>query len=298
LRILVILNGVSRKKKLFYRKIFPLLKQHGDFEVWETKYAGHAETLAAEGVALGYGTILSAGGDGTMHQVVNGIMTKSDHTPVVGLIPLGSGNDLARSLGINPDPEQILTMVRERRTTEIDVGLITSQDKNGKRITRYFINECSMGMGPEVVRRVNKGARLLGARLMYLKSIIATFLFMKVEYLRVTAGALQWSGKSRVTAIANGRAFGHGIYIAPNSSMMDGQLNVFIAADPPLLRFLMLLQILKKPAEARDKVLTYAQATCVEIGSDKPLPLEADGELAGFSPVRCEVSVRKLSVLR
>jgi diacylglycerol kinase (ATP) len=298
LRVLVILNGVSRKKKLFYRAILPHLKKHVDTEVWETQYAGHAEDLACQGVAMGFGVILSAGGDGTMHQVVNGVMEGSAHVPVLGLIPLGSGNDLARSLGVKADPQQIVELLKHKRTTEVDVGLITAHDKNGKRITRHFINECSMGMGPEVVRRVNEGARMLGPGLMYLRSIIATFLLLKAEHLWVQAGTLKWSGKSRVTAIANGRTFGHGIYIAPNSSMTDGLFNVFIAADPPLLRFLMLLQALRRPAESRDACLTYAPATRVEVGSNKPLPLEADGELVGFSPFVCEVAVRKISFLR
>jgi len=225
-------------------------------------------------------------------------MESGTHAPVLGLIPLGSGNDLARSLGVNLDAQRIVDLVREGRPTEVDVGFIVAEDKDGKRLTRYFINECSMGMGPEVVRRVNKGARFLSAGLMYLRSIVATFLFLKAEVLHVKAGALAWSGKSRVMAIANGRTFGHGIYIAPNSSMTDGLLNLFIAADPPLLRFLMLLQVLKRPAESRDKCLTYAKATRVEIGSGKPLPLEADGEMVGFSPFTCEVAVKKISVLR
>jgi diacylglycerol kinase (ATP) len=296
LSVLVILNGVSRKKKLFYRRIHPLLKQNFDAEVWETQHAGHAEQLASQGVAKGFNIILSAGGDGTMHQVINGVM-QHDKATLVGLIPLGSGNDTARALGAILDPKIIIDCIEQRRTRLIDVGSVTARDGSGTPVKRYFINECSIGMGPEVVRRLNEGGRSLGPSLMYLKSIITTFLTNKPEALRIEADGFSWSGKSRVTAIANGKAFGHGIYIAPNSSVSDGLLNLFIAANPSLMRFLMLLQALKRPAESKDRCLTYRTSKRIKVTSDKALPVEADGEPIGFLPLTCEVAPRKLNFL-
>jgi len=248
-------------------------------------------------VSQGFQVILSAGGDGTAHQVLNGVMKSGLAPPLLGLIPLGSGNDLARAVGAIADAGHIINLVRMNRVVQIDVGLIRAQDTEGQQVTEYFINECSMGMGPEVVRRVNAGGRFLGAGLMYLKSIIATFLFLKPESIKVTAGELKWSGKSRVMAIANGKAFGHGVYIAPQASVCDGVLNLFIAANPPLLRFLMLLQVLKKPRESGDGCLTYATSSQVEVTSERPLPVEADGELVGYSPLYCEVVRNKVNFL-
>ena len=295
--VLVILNGISRKKKLFYRRIYPLLKQRFDAEVWETRHAGHAEQLASLGVTKGYDIIFSAGGDGTMHQVINGVMQHDQPRFVLGLIPLGSGNDLARALGAILDPKIIIDHVEQRRTRLVDIGLVTARDESGTPVKRYFINECSIGMGPDVVRRLNEGGRSLGPSLMYLKSIIATFLTNKPEALRIEADGFSWSGKSRVTAIANGKAFGHGIFIAPNSSVSDGLLNLFIAANPSLMKFLMLLQSLKRPAESNDKCLTYTTSKRIAVTSDKTLAVEADGEPVGFTPMKCEVAVRKLNFL-
>lgn len=297
MRVLVILNGISRKRKLFYRKIYPQLEEQLQPEVRVTRYAGHAEELAAEAVTQGFEVILSAGGDGTAHQVLNGVMKSGLPVPLLGLIPLGSGNDLARATGAIADARRIIELVRSKQAVQIDVGLISLQDAEGKPLTRYFINECSLGMGPEVVRRVNEGGRSVGVGFMYLKSIVATFLFLKPEAIHVRAGELTWSGKSRVMAIANGKAFGHGIYIAPDSSLSDGLLNMFIAANPPLLRFLMLLQVLKKPRESRDGCLTYATASRVEVTSERPLPVEADGEPVGFTPLYCEVVRNRVNFL-
>jgi diacylglycerol kinase (ATP) len=297
LSVLVILNGISRKKDLFYRRIYPALKQRFDAEVWETQHAGHAEQLASLGVVKGFDIILSAGGDGTMHQVVNGVMHHDKPTLLVGLIPLGSGNDLARALGALAESKAIIDHIDQRRTRLIDVGWATAQDESGTQVKRFFINECSIGMGPEVVRRLNERGRSFGPALMYLKSIVATFVTHKPEHLRVEADGWNWSGKSRVTAIANGKAFGHGNYIAPNSSVTDGLLNLFIAANPSLLRFLMLLQALKRPSQSGDKCLTYRTSKRIAVTSDKRLPVEADGEALGFLPLTCEVAARKLNFL-
>jgi YegS/Rv2252/BmrU family lipid kinase len=298
LKILIILNSVSRKRKLFDSKIYPSLKERFHPDIRETEYAGHAESLAVQGVRDGYDVILSAGGDGTMHQVVNGIFTLDKTGPIVGLIPLGSGNDLARSLGVKADATRIISQIERRSVKEVDVGIANVHDSNGNPATRYFINECSMGMGPEVVRRVNKTVnRGMGAGLMYTAAIIATFLRLKPESISVKADGFNWSGKSRVTAIANGRSFGHGNYIAPRAKMDDGLLDVFVAGNPPLFRFLMLLQALKRPKESRSRHLNYSQTIRAEITGDRPLPVEADGEPAGFSPLRCGIAKTKLRVL-
>jgi YegS/Rv2252/BmrU family lipid kinase len=297
-KVLIILNRVSRKKELFTSQIHPPLKARFNPEIRETQYAGHAESLAAEGIRDGFDVILSAGGDGTMHQVVNGIMAQDKALPTVGLIPLGSGNDLARSLGISTDVTRIISQIERRSVRDVDVGIANVHDGSGNPVTRYFINECSMGMGPEVVRRVNKTShRGMAAGLMYTSAIIATFLRLRPEKISVKSDGFRWSGKSRVMAIANGRSFGHGNYIAPRAKMDDGLLDVFVAGNPPLLRFLLLLQALKRPRESRNKYLSYSQTVRAEVFGDRPLPVEADGEPIGFSPLRCGIAKTKLKVL-
>jgi diacylglycerol kinase (ATP) len=298
LKVLVILNRVSRKRKLFFSRIYPALKERFHPDILETQYAGHAELLAADGARNGYDVILSAGGDGTMHQVVNGIIAQDKARPIVGLIPLGSGNDLARSLGVTADPARIISQIESKTVKDIDVGIANVHDVNGNPVTRYFINECSMGMGPEVVRRVNKGGgRGLSARLMYTRAIIMTFLRLRPEKIKVKADGFSWSGKSRVMAIANGKSFGHGNYIAPGARMDDGLLDVFVAGNPPLLRFLLLLQALKRPRESSNKYLSYARTLRAEVSGDRPLPIEADGEPVGFSPLKCGIAKTKLRML-
>ncbi|HMD80596.1 MAG TPA: diacylglycerol kinase family protein, partial [Anaerolineales bacterium] len=223
---------------------------------------------------------------------------ESSSPPLIGLIPLGSGNDLARSLSAMTDPDAIVSQIEAARARSIDIGKVKAHDEKGGHVSRYFINECSMGMGPEVVRRVNEGGgRGLAASLMYSKAIVRTFFSLKPEKIEVKADNFTWSGKSRVLAIANGQTFGHGIYIGPGAKMDDGVLNLFVASNPSLLRFLLLLQQLKRPAQSKDKCLTYWLTRFVDVRGERPLPVEADGEPIGFSPMRCEIVKNKLRFL-
>lgn len=212
MKVLVILNGISQKRDYFLKKIYPSLQ----CDLAITEYAGHAEELAQKS---DHEIILSAGGDGTMSQVVNGVMKKGTQ-PVLGLIPLGSGNDLARSLRVKED--QIVSLLNSNKPRLVDIGEIKLNNKS-----RYFINECSIGMGPEVVKRI-EGSSGGNASLKYLSAIISTFLTHKPQTIEVKATNYHWQGDARVLAVANGKAFGHSIYIAPDAEMDDGRLNMFL----------------------------------------------------------------------
>jgi diacylglycerol kinase (ATP) len=142
LKVLVILNGISRKKKVFESTVRRHLEERFHAQIIETEYAGHAELLAAEGISAGFDIILSAGGDGTMHQVVNGVLTHESPTAAIGLIPLGSGNDLARSLGVTLDVRRIITQIEKVAVKEIDIGRASVRDSDGNHVTRYFVIEC------------------------------------------------------------------------------------------------------------------------------------------------------------
>jgi YegS/Rv2252/BmrU family lipid kinase len=282
LKVLVILNGISQKRDYFLKKIYPSLQ----CELAITGYAGHAEELAEKS---DHDIILSAGGDGTMSQVLNGIM-KKDKQPVLGLIPLGSGNDLARGLNVKAD--QIISLLKANNPRLIDIGSATLNHK-----TRYFINECSIGMGPEVVKRI-EGSNSGNASLKYLSAIISTFLSHKPQPIEIKAANYHWRGDARVLAVANGKAFGHSIYIAPDAEMSDGKLNMFLCKGIPLLKFLMYLQKIKSPKKINDpQWLEYQTVEQVEISSPQPLPVEADGELIGFTPLICGVHRNRIKIL-
>lgn len=294
MNILVILNGISRKRSKFIHDYYPALKKEFNIELQPTEYSGHAEEIAKDAVHKNYDIIFAAGGDGTMSQVVNGVLSSGkENLPAIGLIPLGSGNDLALSLKIEPKVDHILTLIKNNKPKATDVGIVTLHDGS----KRYFINECSLGMGPEVVKRI-EGSRTLGASLTYLKAIITTFFTHKPERVHIKTNNYEWEGTARVLAVANGKAFGHSIYIAPDAELDDGKLNMFLCKGLPLVKFLLYLQAIKSPKKINDnKWIDYRQIEEIRIESQNVMPVEADGELIGFTPIKCEVVAQKLAIL-
>ncbi|MBY0434088.1 MAG: YegS/Rv2252/BmrU family lipid kinase [Cyclobacteriaceae bacterium] len=297
--ITVILNGVARKKNLFYKKIYPALTRHFVLDVKETAYAGHAEVLASQAAQEKMHVVLAAGGDGTFHQVVNGVLTSpNDSQPIVGLIPLGSGNDFARTCSVTPDVEQLLALLKNLRPQPTDVGEVHCTDNASRTIKRYFINECSIGMGPEVLRRILKSRGSFGAELTYLTSILTTFISHKPQEVFCSTPHWQWSGVARVLAIANGTSFGHALYIAPDAKPDDGIFNAFAASNVPLIKFLLYLQTIKSKKKIQDNRILYQTLTQAQLTSPQQCPLEADGELIGFLPATVSVASKKILFLR
>lgn len=297
MKIAIILNGISHKKKKFYRQIFPSL-QHFLPELHETKYAGHAMELAEEFTAKQYDLIFAAGGDGTISQIVNGMLKKgSDILPVLGVIPLGSGNDFATMLGLEADGDAVAELIRQHKTRAIDVGKIQCVDENGRLNIRYSNNVCSVGMGPATVQRLERLPRWLGATIRYYVSVIDTFLTNPVSDLKVKTESHTWSGKMRVVAVATGISFGNKIYIAPDAKPDDGIFNTFSATNMPLLKFLHVLLKIKSGKKLDDKAIHYGTATEVNITSATPVYIESEGELAGMLPAHITIEKGRIRVL-
>ena len=299
MRIAIILNGISRKKKFFYREIFPVLTQKFEPVVLETQYAGHAAALASTASKEHVDFVLAAGGDGTLNQVVNGILKNSEITsPAVGIIPLGTGNDFARMCGIRPDPNQIADLLEQNNPRATDVGRIGCHDERGQQITRYFLNVCSIGMGPDVVKRLMKSDRSLGPALTYLKAIAETFLSHRPQEIMAKTQHWEWQGKMRVLAIANGKSFGNAMYIAPDALPDDGLFSTFLAGDLSLFNFLVRLQQIKGKKKIKDKLIFYNECTSIKIQAPEPCAVEAEGEWMGWLPLEIEMLPKRIKLLR
>lgn len=286
MKVAIILNGISRKKSTFYKSILPPLKEKFFVVVFETQYPAHATQLAIDAVLNRYDVILAAGGDGTLNQVLNGILTKdtTSSLPVLGVIPLGSGNDFAALMDVKAEPSQLIDLITNKKTRTIDVGKISCVGKEGGLNERYFINVCSMGMGPATVQRIERLPRWLGPGLRYFTSVLNTFLTHPIERFDVISKGWTWEGKARVVAIANGKSFGNRIYIAPDAEPDDGLFNTLIATDMPLPKFLLTLQRLKSRQRVKDYSMIYATTKELQLSSPTLTLIEAEGEMAGYLP--------------
>jgi YegS/Rv2252/BmrU family lipid kinase len=300
LNILVILNGISRKKKKFYDEILPALGKKFQVTVSETTHAGHAFELAKEAIDKNFDCILSAGGDGTLHQVINGISSNGDQQkiPIIGVIPLGSGNDFATACGLTIDANSIVQLLQENKPKPTDVGKVNCFNEKGDKVEKYFINVCSVGMGPATVKRMEQNPKWMSSDMRYFVSILQTFFSNRPEPLEVRSEHWNWKGSARVFAIANGKSFGNKIYIAPDALPDDGLFNSFLVGDLPLIQFLLHLQKVKAKKKVKSKSITYSTGKWFELHSSRQMALEAEGELAGYLPARIELVEKAILFLR
>ncbi len=299
---IVILNGISLKKKIFYHEYLPVISQFFSVEVHETLSKNDAIALASKFAAKPVDLILAAGGDGTLHQVVNGILRRRENEskfPVVGVIPIGSGNDFSRGSGMKISIDQNLKVLTAFKPKKIDVGHIEFSLMPGgaEKGATYFINVADIGMGPEVVGKVLSSGRPFGSEVAYYKSILDTFLTYKPMVVKATTKEWEWEGKIRTLAIANGKYYGHGLCIAPDALIDDRLFSVFICGNVSVLDFIRHTGTLKKSKHINMDKVWYKTTQAIEIESENPCPIEGDGEILGWLPAKVSLSDRQLEFL-
>lgn len=298
--VVVVLNGISLYKKTFYHNFYPALSKRCNLKVVETKSKNDAVILASKAADDYVDLVLAAGGDGTVHQVVNGVLggrESETKLPVIGLIPIGSGNDFARTAGIKVDYAQLENLLTQFMPKKINVGRVAFTVAENHPAQKYFINEVDIGMGPYVVQKVVAGGRPFGAAISYYNSILSTFLTYKPMVVRAETPNWKWEGKIRTLAIANGKYYGHGLCIAPDAILDDDKFSVFICADVSVLTFIRYSSWLKKGKHVRIPKIQYKEATKVKLSSSASCLIEADGEILGVLPATVSLLDRKIDFL-
>jgi diacylglycerol kinase (ATP) len=239
LKIAVILNGISIHKQKFHKRFLPKLTSCFVVDVFETHTKDDAAILASKAADMQYKIILAAGGDGTLNQVINGVINgreSQENLPAIGVIPLGSGNDFARGIDLLRNPvEKLMTLLKKNSPRLIDLGKVQYSRGEKRNCFTYFINVADIGMGPEVVSRVMKSKRAFGSALEYYKNILLTFASYKVIRVNAVTSNWKWSGKLRSLAIANGKYYGHGLCIALMRNRMMGSSRHLFAVMSPFL---------------------------------------------------------------
>jgi YegS/Rv2252/BmrU family lipid kinase len=300
---IVILNGISLKKKLFYHEYLPALSEIFETEVHETLSVNDAKAIASRFADKFVDVIIAAGGDGTLNQVVNGILRGREEAtklPVVGVIPIGSGNDFARGAGLKLKVDQVISVLSSFKPRAVDIGLVeysTEPGNDNSREYSYFVNVADIGMGPEVVGKVLGSGRPFGSEIAYFKSILNTFLTYKPMKVRAIATDWSWEGKLRTLAVANGRYYGHGLCIAPDAVIDDRLFSVFICGKVSVLDFIKHTGTLKRGRKVQMEDVLYKTAVTVGFTSESPCQIEGDGEILGWLPAKVTMIEKRLNFL-
>ena len=266
----------------------------------ETASAGHAVNLARQAVEDGVRIIAAAGGDGTIHDVANGILQATEDAPsdaALGIIPIGTGNDFAKVVaGATPWAEAVRTLAAGHGTA-YDVGIARWGDQR-----EYFVNAIGTGVDVEVVRQIQRLGRGAGP-LVYLEGLFRALVRYRALPLSIAAdGALQ-DQRVVLAAVSNGRCVGGMFRITPAALPADGRLDLCVVEDMPLLSQLALVpRILRGIHGSSPRVQSRrVREVILRVPAGLPLYFQIDGELrepAGVTELRIEVLPGRLRVIR
>ena len=263
-----------------------------------TGAAGDAERLAtAWGREHPAGVLLVVGGDGTLHEAVNGLVTSLSRT-ALGVLPAGSGNDFARNLGLPLNPFEAAHRLQLGPVRQVDLGQLSFQARGEPR-RRIFLNSISLGASV----RANRLARRLGlihsGRLRYTVASLAAVLSGTADSYLVTSGdRVLHNGPARNLTVANGACFGGGMRISPGSRPDDGTLELVILGAMGRLRALHALARLQRGTHLALQSIRRLPVTEIHVAGTEPLHLEADGEELEISGgLKIEVLPARLCVL-
>ena len=257
----------------------------------ETARRGDAAELAA---AAGDRLVIAVGGDGTAHEVVNGLLRRSAvRPPRVGFLQRGTGADLRRSVPSPRRPEDVAAWLTTDRWRPLDAGRLSTSIGR-----RYFINVADAGVGAEVVRRAAHGPDALGGTVNFLGAAVLSLLLHRNTpvRLRLDDGPVL-QRRIRTIAIANGAYLGGAMRIAPEARPDDGWFEVVTIGDVGRWLGIRSLPMLYRGTHGQLTQVEFGRARRVEIVSDEPIGIEADGELAGTTPAVFEVIPGALQVI-
>jgi diacylglycerol kinase (ATP) len=257
----------------------------------QTEKEGDAREMARKAMEEGAGLVVAAGGDGTLNEVVNGLAADLGAARL-GLLPLGTGNDFARSINVPPDLDAALAVLREGRTRVLDVARATLPHE-----MRHFLNMSAGGFSGIVSEKAGEVKDRWGP-LAYLRAAIGTLPELTGFKTRIT---VNHSERLEIEAynviVSNGRYVAAGIPVAPQSELDDGLLDLMIAPATTIPQLALLVPQVLLGRHIDSDLLLFRKATQIEIESDPPMSFNVDGELIGEAPVRFEVLPRALEVI-
>jgi diacylglycerol kinase (ATP) len=261
-------------------KLIPLVEKFGEADWSETSYPAHATELALHAAETGYTLVIAVGGDGTVHEVINGLMQVSPETrPRLGIVPLGSGNDFARSIGIIDNPEKALNNISNGQPKHLDVGVFDI----GLGRREYFINTFGLGFDATVTIRT-KSLKHIRGFMMYLVAVLQTIaLNLDAPMMHINTDLESWDEETIMLVVCNGPREGGGFLVAPGSDSSDGILNYASVCHVSRLMMVRLIPEVMKGTHGRFKQVRLGQLHRIQLQSDKPVTIHADGEvISGF----------------
>ena len=277
-KVKIILNPMADMKNAWKvaNDLRPIIAEYGDADWSGTVYPTHATELARQAGEEGYARVIAMGGDGTVHEVVNGIMqVPKERRPVLGVVPVGSGNDFAHAIGIPLQSDRALALALNGEPSTIDLGVMT--DDHGRQ--EFFDNTLGIGFDAVVTIRSHQLPVLRGF-LMYLTAVIQTIILNHDPALM----QMETDGKKSVQSnllltLCNGPREGGGFMIAPDAKIDDGLLHYAMIRKVSRAMMFRLVPEVMKGTHGKFKPVTLGSCTKMSVSTDRPMYIHADGEI-------------------
>ncbi len=302
-KTLIILNphaGSGRAGRLWTR-IEPLLwKEIGELVIAVTQKPEEVAAHLEQARAAGLMRVIAIGGDGTNYALINELMRLNRQDPdaprmTFGCLPIGTGHDWARTLGIPARPADAVRWIAGAHPAPLDVGSLHFT-QNGKAVERNFLNIASGGISSEISERVNRQSRRYPWT--FLAASVQALLTSQPTQLRVRLDGQPWyDGSAYIVAVANGRSFGHGMKVAPDARINDGKFDVVLVEGMSRARIIGALNTVYSGTHVKRSDVHVARAQTVEIESAGKLGLELDGEPTSGEGIRFDILPGALNTL-
>ena len=301
-KIKIILNPMADMGNAWRvaRDLRSLTEEHGGVDWSGTVYPGHAIELARQAGSAGYDMVIAMGGDGTVHEVMNGLMQIPENKrPILGVVPVGSGNDFAHGIHASEIPTEALQRAMNGEPSAVDLGLLT--DEHGRK--EYFDNTLGIGFGAIVTIRSHRLPVLRGF-LMYLTAVIQTILLdHNPIHMQIEADDKKWEESVIYLVLCNGPREGGGFLIAPDAKIDDGILNYAMISNVSRFMMFRIVPEVMKGTHGRFKQVTLDRCKTFTLSANRPLYIHADGEIfsgpgTDIRKVSFEILPNALKVIR
>lgn len=293
----VIFNPAAGRGRISRAALHEKIARHAGavrFEIIETKSPSQARTLARVAISHGADIVAAAGGDGTLGEVLNAVYgTRAK----LGVLPLGTGNDFARTLGIGNDLDSAIRALSSGHSRTVDIGRATWGEQS-----RLFLNIAGCGFDSLVARRINAGRahpfwKHIGGVAAYLTAATLELQHLRAARLRLKLDGELLDTRALLCAVANAKSYGGGMQVAPDASLDDGLFDICVIQDATKMEFVRAFPSVFRGAHVHHPRVVMRRARRVEIWCDRDWPVLVDGELVGTPPITFEVVPHAVDVI-
>jgi len=267
------------------------------FDYEYTEGVGHAIELAKAAASDEYRYVVAVGGDGTVNEVVNGILhSAAANSMALGVISTGTGSDFVRSVGIPRHYVTACSSLTSSRRLLIDVGVVEFKSK-GQSLRRFFVNAAGIGFDAAAVETTERLPKYFGGTIPYLVGLLRTLISYRNKSVILRIGDRVEEARILSVVVANGSYFGGGMHVAPEAGLDDNLLDVVVFGDVGKFDLLKSLPMVYKGTHGEHPKVSIEKASKISVESSERVLVHADGELLGEGPASFWLMPAALSIV-